>query len=101
MRWKVHATRLQQHIIIIVLALVGLALFCWGARVAVTTHAIGPMPGGLIAFVGAGQMVLAGYGYYALDFRGKGGKRAFLVKTLTAGATGFLAMLLARLAVHK
>jgi hypothetical protein len=101
MRWKVQTTRLQQHIFIIAIALAGLAVFCWGARVAMTTHTVGPVPGGLIALVGAGMMVLAGYSYYAVDFKARGGKRAFLVKIVTAGATGFLAMLVARLVAHR
>lgn len=97
---KVKTTPLQQHIIIIVLAIAGLVLFCWGARVAMTTRTVGPVPGGLFAVVGACVMLLAGYGYYVVDFKDKAGKRAFFFKIVSAAATGFIAMVLARLAVR-
>jgi hypothetical protein len=45
-------------------------------------------------------MLLAGYGYYVVDFKDKAGKRAFFFKIVSAAATGFIAMVLARLAVR-
>jgi hypothetical protein len=96
----VNTTPLQQHIVIIVIAIGGLALFCLGARAAMTGRMIGPFPGILFASGGACLMLFSGYCYYAVDFKGKAGKRAFFLKIAWAGATGFLAMVLARLAVR-
>ncbi|PKQ27915.1 MAG: hypothetical protein CVT63_05540 [Candidatus Anoxymicrobium japonicum] len=99
---KVETTRLRQHIIIVVFALAGLVLLCWGARVAMTTGgAIGPMPGAVIAVAGASLLLFMAYCYYVVDFKNNGGKRAFAARMVSAASAGFFSMLLARFLFHK
>lgn len=94
--WK----RPLQYLLIITLALAGLVFACWGVRAMVTTRQIGPVPGPLVAFAGICLLVASAAGYYAVDFKGKGGGRAFALKMISAAVMGFGSMLLARALFH-
>jgi hypothetical protein len=94
--WK----RPLQYLLIIVMALAGLFLTCWGARAMVTVHDIGPIPASLVAFAGVCLLGASAGRYYAVDFKGKGGTRAFTQKIVSAAVMGFGSMLLARALFH-
>jgi hypothetical protein len=89
-----------QYLLIILLALAGVFLMCWGARAMVTVRNIGPVPGSLVAFAGVMMLGASAGGYYAVDFKGKGGTRAFALKIVSAAVLGFGSMLLARVLFH-
>lgn len=91
-----NAPRPVQYAAIIIIGLAGVVLLCWGLRVAATTRYVGPFPGALIALVGAGQLAISAYAYYVVDFKGKGGRRAFAMRMASAVVAGFCSMLLAR-----
>lgn len=90
-------SRASRYAIVIVIGLAGVVALCWGSRVAATTGSAGPFPGVLIATVGACLLILAGYGYYVIDFKGRGGVKAFVLRMTSAAAAGFFSMLLARM----
>ncbi|HEY5526344.1 MAG TPA: hypothetical protein VIK02_02030 [Candidatus Anoxymicrobiaceae bacterium] len=94
--WK----RPLQYLLIIVMALGGLLLTCWGARAMVTVHNIGPLPASLVAFAGMGLLASSAARYYAVDFKGKGGTRAFVLRIIPAAVMGLGSMLLARALFH-
>lgn len=88
--------RAVQYLITIGIGLIGLVALCWGLRVAATTGRVGPFPGVLIATVGVILLILTGYCYYAIDFKGRAGTRAFVLRITSAAVMGFFSMLLAR-----
>jgi len=79
------------------LLLAGAVLLVWGLRVSATTGHVGIFPGVLIALVGGVFIVLSGYCYYVVKFRGSAGKKAFAVHLAVLIGTGLGSMLLARL----
>lgn len=94
--WK----RPLQYLVIIVMALAGLFLMCWGARGMFTVHNIGPIPASLVAFAGICLLGASAGRYYAVDFKGKGGTLAFALKIVSAAVMGFGSMLVARALFH-
>ncbi|MHB8896540.1 MAG: hypothetical protein ACYC99_15365 [Candidatus Geothermincolia bacterium] len=96
MKKRGNAPRPVQYAVLIFTGLAGVVLLCWGVRVAMTTVYVGFIPGALIAFTGAAFLVIAAYGWYVVDFKGKGGVRAFALRMTSAALAGFCSMLLAR-----
>lgn len=90
------ATRPLKYAVVIGIGLLGVTGLCWGARAASVAGRAGTLPGVLAASAGVLLLVLAGYGYYVMDFRGKGGRRAFALRMTSAAMAGFFSMLLAR-----
>ncbi len=85
-----------RYAVVIVIGLFGVAGLCWGARAASGAGRVGTLPGVFAASAGVLLLVLAGYCYYVMDFKGKGGRRAFALRMTSAAMAGFFSMLLAR-----